>query len=123
MSCHFTPIPYSLLLACFGLCIHSLSSSWKQRRSRALQKIGPFSFRRNRHTPFHVTRVYEMGSISKKNEDGSFRSPASVEAVQIALPRSAVDDLDNDISPESVSAASRKESHRASERVGAADVF
>ncbi|KAM7457849.1 hypothetical protein BLSTO_01397 [Blastocystis sp. subtype 1] len=57
-----------------------------------------------------------MASISKKNEDGSFRSPASVEAVQIALPRSAVDDLDNDISPESVSAASRKESHRASER-------
>ncbi|KAK8829238.1 hypothetical protein WA577_004505 [Blastocystis sp. JDR] len=47
-----------------------------------------------------------MASISKKNEDGSFRT----------LPRSAVDDLDNDISPESVSAASRKESHRASER-------
>ena len=64
-----------------------------------------------------------MASVSKKSEDGSFRSPASAEAVQMALPRSAVDDLDNDISPESVSAASRKESHRASERVGAAGVF
>ena len=89
----------------------------RAKKTQTDAKIGPFLRSENEHSPFHVTRVYEMASVSKRNEDSYSRSPASVEAVQMALPRSAVDDLDNDISPESVSAASRKESHRASERV------
>ena len=70
-----------------------------------------------RHSPFHVPFVCEMELVSKKSEDSYYRSPASNEAVQLAIPPSVVDDLENDISPESISAVSRKESHRASERV------
>ena len=64
-----------------------------------------------------MTIVYGMSSNPVKSEDNYSKSPASVEPVQLPMSPAVVVELENDISPESVSAISRKESHRASERV------
>ena len=59
-----------------------------------------------------------MSELSIKSEESVYRSPTNIEQAHGLDYSSVVDDIDNDISPESISVISRKESHRASERVG-----
>jgi len=59
-----------------------------------------------------------MSSVAVKNDDRNCRSPINVEQSQKAYMRDGDDSPDNELSPELVMANSRKESHRASERVG-----
>ena len=56
-------------------------------------------------------------STNPKMEEKSYRSPTNSEQAHSINSLMSFDDIDNDLSPESLSTISRKESHRASERV------
>ena len=56
-------------------------------------------------------------ATSVKMDDKYNQSPTNVEQANSIHSSVSFDDVDNDISPESMSTMSRKESHRASERV------
>ena len=58
-----------------------------------------------------------MSTLPSKSEDKLEKSPISTDQLQASSTTSNYDDLYDDISPELQSLASRKESHRASERV------
>ena len=59
-----------------------------------------------------------MSSVAVKSDDRNSRSPTNAEQSQKAYVRDEDDSPDNELSPELVMVNSRKESHRASERVG-----
>lgn len=58
-----------------------------------------------------------MSSKPLTYEDKVFSSPTNAEQAQSVFSSGYIDEIDNDVSPESISALARKESHRASERV------
>ena len=68
------------------------------------------------HLP-HVRFYLIMSTPPLKSEDKLEKSPISTDQLQASSTTSNYDDLYDDISPELQSLASRKESHRASERV------
>lgn len=55
--------------------------------------------------------------MATKSEESCYQSPTNAEQAHYVYSSSAIDDVDNDLSPESMSVITRKESHRASERV------
>ena len=59
-----------------------------------------------------------MSSVVVKSDDSNSRSPTSTEQSHTPYLGDGDDSPDNELSPEVVIANSRKESHRASERVG-----
>lgn len=65
----------------------------------------------------HVRFYLIMSTLPSKSEDKLEKSPISTDQLQASSTTSNYDDLYDDISPELQSLASRKESHRASERV------
>ena len=63
-------------------------------------------------------RIYSiMSTLPIKSEDKLEKSPVNTDQLQASSITPPYDDLYDDISPELQSIASRKESHRASERV------
>ena len=69
------------------------------------------------HSLPHVRSQMNMSGVPAKNEEKATKSPTNPDQLQTSSSLTNYDDLYNDVSPELQPTNSRKESHRASERV------
>ena len=69
------------------------------------------------HSLPHVRSQMNMSGVPAKNEEKATKSPTNPDQLQTSSSLTNYDDLYNDASPELQPTNSRKESHRASERV------